>query len=115
MNPNDKKLLMTTKEVIMRQPTIITLVLFLAIFVGCIGTVFMPFTIVNDDSSTILGAQSNEGLMLMSKSWIKNPNYFFNIGFVAFISLIGAGWSFYNLKVETKQDEKADTEGRQVT
>jgi hypothetical protein len=81
--------------------------LFMAVFTACILTIFKPYTIITDyglgPTETAVGAASDLGLKIMAKNWVKNPDYFINLGIIAGISIIGGGYSVFMLTKESQE------------
>lgn len=94
----------------MRQ-WMISFMLFMAVFLGCVATLFMPITVttelgVKDSFAGLqLEEQRIDGVTLtytditaMGDNWVNNPKYFIIIGITMSLSIVGAWWSLRNAK-----------------
>lgn len=78
----------------------VTIILFLAVFAGCLLTIFNPVKIITETPySTTIQAS----LLETSKIWIEYPDYFLIVGFTGIASLLGAGWSVYMMNKAGKE------------
>ena len=92
------------KSVMMKQ-WIISMVLFMAVFVGCLTTIFNPIKQVTELplSNTII---KQADMIAMGRNWTEYPDYFITVGITAVLALAGAFYSVYQLN--KVKDEKVD-------
>ena len=84
---------------------IVSMALFLAVFVCCMATILSPVKLVSETTNFVTGAKTTikqADFIAMGKNWRENPNYFITVGITAFLSLAGAGFSVYMIDKETK-------------
>ena len=79
----------------------VAIVLFLAVFAGCLVAIFNPVRIV-----TVAYDQtySEANFLLTSNTWINNPNHFIPVGITGGIAIIGAFWCAYMMSKAGKEE-----------
>jgi hypothetical protein len=78
----------------------VSLILFLAVFVCCIFTIFRPIEVYTE---TAAGTTVYWDYLGMSKTWVKNPDYFSTVGITGCLALIGAGWTVYMMNKSRRE------------
>ena len=79
----------------------VAIVLFLAVFAGCLAAIFQPVRIVTESYGTTSKVVS---LVDTSNTWVENPNHFIPVGITAGIAIIGAFWCFYMMSKAGKEE-----------
>ena len=81
---------------------LIQFALFMAIFVGCVVSIFNPVQVdieYEDISGYVsFGAGSLAGMELMGKAWVSNTGYFVTVGVTGVLAIAGAVMSIRNIK-----------------
>ena len=79
----------------------VAIVLFLAVFAGCLVAIFQPVYIVTESYGTTSKVAS---FIDTSKTWVENPDHFIPVGITAGIAIIGAFWCAYMMSKAGKEE-----------
>lgn len=86
----------------------ISMALFMAVFVCCIATIFSPVKVARGTTDYITGEEiivKQTDFAAMGGVWRENPNYFITVGITAVLALSGASLAVCMMNGEKKKNE----------